>query len=178
MVRLFILQHDCGHRSFFRSRAGRMIGSVPLLSVLTSLPYHTWRRSMRASRLVGDLDRRGRGGEIGTMTVRGVSARPAGLKRFGYRLTASAGSVLAPPPLGFTSLIRPTITGDCRGLGKKSESTSTYQPAISAWAAMVCCVGWRSLLLIQPVDGVRQFAGCVLFYVQHQYEELLGSFFA
>ena len=44
MVRLFILQHDCGHRSFFESkRANDLVGFF--LGILTFTPYDCWRRS-------------------------------------------------------------------------------------------------------------------------------------
>ena len=44
LVRLFMLQHDCGHGSFFRSRrANNLIGSV--LGVFTLVPYAYWRRT-------------------------------------------------------------------------------------------------------------------------------------
>ena len=42
-MRLFILQHDCGHGSFFASpRANRLTGL--LLSGITLTPYQCWRR--------------------------------------------------------------------------------------------------------------------------------------
>ena len=49
LVRLFAIQHDCGHGSFFRHRLandwfGRVIG------VLTLTPYDVWRRPMRPPR--------------------------------------------------------------------------------------------------------------------------------
>jgi acyl-lipid omega-6 desaturase (Delta-12 desaturase) len=44
LVRLFMIQHDCGHGAFFRHRVandwvGRLIG------VLTLMPYDFWRRT-------------------------------------------------------------------------------------------------------------------------------------
>jgi len=43
LIRIFIIQHDCGHRSFFRSRrANELIGS--LCSLMTLTPYAFWRR--------------------------------------------------------------------------------------------------------------------------------------
>src|SRR5687767_10555342 len=44
LVRLFMIQHDCGHGAFFRNRAlNDWIGRV--LGVLTLTPYDFWRRS-------------------------------------------------------------------------------------------------------------------------------------
>jgi acyl-lipid omega-6 desaturase (Delta-12 desaturase) len=43
LVRIFIIHHDCGHGSFFRSRwANELIGSLCRLIMLT--PYAFWRQ--------------------------------------------------------------------------------------------------------------------------------------
>ena len=44
LVRLFMIQHDCGHGAFFRDRvANDWVGRV--IGVLTLTPYQAWRRS-------------------------------------------------------------------------------------------------------------------------------------
>ena len=44
MMRLFMIQHDCGHGAFFSSRrANDLVGGV--LGVLTLAPYAYWRRT-------------------------------------------------------------------------------------------------------------------------------------
>ena len=43
LVRLFVLQHDCGHGSFYRTRPNDWVGR--LIGVLTLTPYDSWRRS-------------------------------------------------------------------------------------------------------------------------------------
>ncbi|MDH5558899.1 MAG: fatty acid desaturase, partial [Alphaproteobacteria bacterium] len=44
LLRFFIIQHDCGHGSFFRSRfANDMLGRA--VSLLTLTPYTNWRRA-------------------------------------------------------------------------------------------------------------------------------------
>jgi omega-6 fatty acid desaturase (delta-12 desaturase) len=69
LVRLFMIQHDCGHGSFFRNRlvndwVGRVIG------VFTLTPYDFWRRAHGIHHATsGNLDRRGIG-DIDTLTVR------------------------------------------------------------------------------------------------------------
>ena len=68
LVRLFIIQHDCGHGSFFKSRsANDFVGRA--LSVLTLTPYDCWKRAHAAHHAsTGNLDRRGRG-DVETLTV-------------------------------------------------------------------------------------------------------------
>jgi acyl-lipid omega-6 desaturase (Delta-12 desaturase) len=68
LVRLFMIQHDCGHGAFFHRRGtndwvGRVIG------VLTFTPYDFWRRTHAVHHATsGNLDRRGMG-DIDTLTV-------------------------------------------------------------------------------------------------------------
>jgi len=68
MVRVFIIHHDCGHGSFFKSRtANNFLGYMT--GVLTFTPYHHWRWEHAAHHSTsGDLDRRGMG-DIWTLTV-------------------------------------------------------------------------------------------------------------
>src|SRR6187549_439289 len=84
LVRLFMIQHDCGHGSFFHGRpandwVGRTIG------VVTLTPYDHWRRShARHHASSGNLDRRGVG-DIDTLTVREFLLRPR-WRQIVYRL--------------------------------------------------------------------------------------------
>src|SRR5437660_4738865 len=58
LVRIFIIQHDCGHGAFFRSqRANNILGS--LCSLMTLTPYAFWRRQhARHHGAWNNLDRR------------------------------------------------------------------------------------------------------------------------
>jgi hypothetical protein len=84
LLRLFLIQHDCGHGAFFRSQAandwtGRILG------VLTFTPYDYWRRSHAIHHAsTGNLDARGTG-DVDTLTVAEFRALGTG-RRFLYRL--------------------------------------------------------------------------------------------
>src|SRR6202167_2538172 len=84
LVRLFMIQHDCGHGAFFRQRrvndwVGRVIG------VITLTPYDFWRRTHGIHHATsGNLDRRGIG-DVDTLTVREYLALSR-LRRLAYRL--------------------------------------------------------------------------------------------
>ena len=76
LVRIFIIQHDCGHGSFFRSRwANGLTGN--LCSLITLTPYAIWRRQhARHHGSWNNIDRRAASG-VGYLLVvhdrRGVS---------------------------------------------------------------------------------------------------------
>ena len=68
LVRLFMIQHDCGHDAFFRRRvANDWVGRV--IGVLTLTPYDYWRRRHATHHATsGNLDGRGIG-DVATLTV-------------------------------------------------------------------------------------------------------------
>ena len=97
LVRLFMIQHDCGHGSFFRQPpandwVGRAIG------VLTLTPYDYWRRSHAVHHATsGNLDRRGTG-DVTTLTVAEYLSLPR-WRRLGYRLLRNPLILLALGPI-------------------------------------------------------------------------------
>lgn len=68
LVRMFIIFHDCGHGSFFRStRANRIVGTI--LGSLVFTPYDRWHLDHSIHhKTVGNLDKRGQG-DVWTLTV-------------------------------------------------------------------------------------------------------------
>jgi omega-6 fatty acid desaturase (delta-12 desaturase) len=171
LVRLFILQHDCGHRSFFRSRrANDVCGSF--LSVLTLTPYHCWRREHAVHHATsGDLDRRGLGGEIFVMTL-GEYQQAGRWKRFGYRLYRNPLVLLLIAPW-FHFLVRQRFVGGLPPTWKKERASVhlTNLAILGLTLLMAWLVGWRALVLIHfPVIVIGASLGVWLFYMQHQYE--------
>src|SRR5216117_3416963 len=84
LVRIFIIFHDCGHGSFFKStKANDILGFVT--GVLTFTPYYHWRWEHALHHgTSGDLDRRGTG-DVWTLTVQEY-LEASRWKRFAYRL--------------------------------------------------------------------------------------------
>src|SRR5215469_3560033 len=84
MLRIFMIQHDCGHGTFFKSKAANdCLGFW--LGVLTFTPYYHWRRNHALHHAgAGNLDRRG-GGDIHTLTVKEYLAL-SWSRRLAYRL--------------------------------------------------------------------------------------------
>lgn len=69
LVRIFIIFHDCGHGSYFRSRrANAIVGFIAGILTFTSFYHWRWEHAVHHGS-VGDLDRRGVG-DVSTMTLR------------------------------------------------------------------------------------------------------------
>ena len=167
MVRTFIIFHDCGHGSFFKSqRANDWMGI--LTGVLTFTPYHRWKHYHAIHHATaGDLDRRG-AGDVYTMTVKEYLAAPWWIK-VGYRVMRNPLAMfLIGPMLMFVVVERiPPLKG------KRDIASVWWTNAALALivAAMGLTFGWRAYLTVQLlVLFVGAGAGVWLFYVQHNYE--------
>jgi acyl-lipid omega-6 desaturase (Delta-12 desaturase) len=171
LVRLFMIQHDCGHGSFFRYRsANDWVGRF--LGVLTLTPYDDWRRTHAVHHASsGDLDRRGVG-DIDTLTVREFQALTV-WGRFCYRLYRHP-LVMFGLGAAYQFMLRHRLPlGSIRGGWHAWISAMATNLAIAVVAAtLIWLVGIRPLLLVHlPIAFLAGSAGVWLFYVQHQFEE-------
>ncbi|MGJ7037140.1 omega-6 fatty acid desaturase (delta-12 desaturase) [Shinella sp. BE166] len=171
LLRLFMLQHDCGHGSLFGRRGlddwtGRAIG------VLTLTPYDYWRRAHSQHHAsAGNLDERGVG-DITTLTVAEYRAlKPRG--RLGYRLYRHPLVMFGIGPAWLFLFQQRLPFGMMRSGALPWISTMATNAAILVLAALVIwCVGIVPFLLIHlPIVLIAGSAGVWLFYVQHQFED-------
>jgi omega-6 fatty acid desaturase (delta-12 desaturase) len=167
-IRLFIIHHDCGHRSFFKSKTANDFWGF-ITGVLTITPYYLWRweHSIHHS-TSGDLDRRGLG-SIWTMTVQEYLKAPR-WKQFSYRMKRNPFVLFVIAPLVlFVIMHRFSSKG-----AKRRERHSVYWTnlAILGMAIVLSMIfGLKTYLLIQlTMIMVAGSAGIWLFYVQHQFE--------
>ena len=171
VVRLFIIQHDCGHGSFFKSRrANDMLGLVT--SVLTLIPYNYWRRDHAIHHATsGNLDRRGRG-DVNTLTVREYLASSPRRKLL-YRLYRHPLVLLGLGP-AYMLLVRYRVPSgeSLRSWHDWVSMIGTNVAAAFGATAMVLTIGpvtfmvtWGAVMLLAASIGVW------LFYVQHQFED-------
>ena len=171
LVRLFMIQHDCGHGSFFRHRAANdWVGRV--LGVMTFTPYDFWQRTHALHHATsGNLDRRGFG-DIDTLTVREYRALPA-LGRLRYRLYRHPAVMFGIGP-AYLFLFRHRLpVGMMRGGWMPWLSTMATNVAIAmAAAVLIWLIGIKAFLLVHlPIVMLAASAGVWLFYVQHQFSE-------
>jgi omega-6 fatty acid desaturase (delta-12 desaturase) len=171
LVRLFMIQHDCGHGSFFPDRrvndwTGRVLG------VLTVTPYDHWRRSHAIHHArAGNLDHRGIG-DVDTLTVREYQALDA-WGRLKYRLYRHPAVMFGiGPTYLFLIQNRLPLGFMTRGAAPWVSTMTTNAGILALAAAAAFTIGIVPFLLVAiPVMVLAGTAGVWLFYVQHQFEE-------
>jgi len=170
LVRLFMIQHDCGHGAFFRERlANDWVGRV--ISVFTLTPYDFWRRTHAIHHASsGNLDRRGVG-DIDTLTVREYLALSR-WGRFRYRVYRHPIIMFGLGP-AYLFVFRHRLPIGLMSSGWQAWlSTMATNVAIAAVVATVMSfVGVVPFLLVHlPITLLAASIGVWLFYVQHQFE--------
>lgn len=169
LMRVFIILHDCGHGSFFKSStANDFLGS--LCGVLTMTPYFRWRHDHAVHHASsGDLERRGTG-DVKTLTVNEYLALPW-LKKLGYQIYRHPLVLfgLAPGPL---FILAQRLAGRHTGRRERFSVHWTNAMIVATLAAVGLLLGFRETVLVQlPITLLASSAGVWLFYVQHQFED-------
>lgn len=170
LLRLFMIQHDCGHGAFFRRGAsnewvGRVIG------VLTLTPFDDWRRSHAAHHAgTGNLDARGVG-DIDTLTVKEFRSRSP-FQKVLYRLYRNPFVLFGFAP-AYQFLLRHRLPIGVRGHGWRPwvSTFGTNAAILVLVTAISWMIGFKMFLLVHlPIALIASSLGIWLFYVQHQFE--------
>jgi omega-6 fatty acid desaturase (delta-12 desaturase) len=173
LIRVFIVQHDCGHGSFFASRqVNTLVGRACSLFTLT--PYANWGRQHGLHHADwNNLDRTGGGSDIysACLTVREYFALSR-WRRFLYRLPRHplvANVVL--PPLVFLLLYRVPFDTP-RGWIRERRSVYLSDAAlVCLFGTLAMLLGWQEVLLVHlPIMVVASILGVWLFSLQHRFE--------
>jgi len=170
LARIFIIQHDCGHGSFFKSRmANHIVGSIA--GVLTFTPYFLWRWEHAVHHsTAGNLDRRGLG-DIWTWTVseyRSASQRD----RIQYRVCRHPIMLFMVLPF-LVFFIRQRFQWVKAGRREQFSVYGTNLGILVIAVAISSVWGWKTYLAIQlAVMGGLASIGVWLFFVQHQFENV------
>ena len=169
LVRLFMIQHDCSHGSFFgRRKANDWVGRV--IGVFTLTPHDLWRHAHAIHHAgSGNLDHRGIG-DVTTMTV--AEYRKLGWRgRLGYRLYRTPIVLFVIGP-AYLFLLQHRIPLGQMGRWQPWFSTMLTNLGIAAVAgATIWFTGLGAFLMIHlPIAIFAASIGVWLFYVQHQFE--------
>lgn len=168
LIRLFIIFHDCGHRSFLRSRAGNKIVGFITGTLVFAPSAQWWREHARHHASSGDLDRRGTG-DIRTWTVREY-AQASGFQRACYRLGRHPLVMFGLGPF-FIFVIKQRFAA--KGASARDRSSVRWtNVAIGCIAVAIgSTIGPGTYAVLQGLVLAFAGAGGVwLFYVQHQFD--------
>jgi len=169
LVRIFIIFHDCGHGSFFKSKnANYVVGFIAGLMTLTPFRHWRWQHAVHHSSS-GNLDERGVG-DVWTMTVKEYKAANFWL-RLQYRLTRNPLILFLLTPLGLFLVYQRFAYKFAKH--RDRYDVYTMNACIFVYfAAMINIFGFWNFTFIQlTMTAVSGSAGVWLFYVQHQFED-------
>jgi acyl-lipid omega-6 desaturase (Delta-12 desaturase) len=171
LVRLFLIQHDCGHGAMFKKKASNdWVGRV--LGVFTMTPYDVWRKQHSIHHAThGNLDKRGMG-DINVFTLQEYRAKPFH-KRLAYRFYRHPLVMLGLGPSFVFFLLYRYPSGLMRaGWIYWASAMGTNLAIAAAATAMMWLVGWQAFLAVHvPIVVIGATIGIWLFYVQHQFED-------
>ena len=175
LLRLFMIQHDCGHGAFFARRrfddwTGRILG------ILTLTPFDYWRRAHAMHHAsAGNLDERGVG-DITTLTVTEYYGRSR-WGRMGYRLYRHPLVMFGIGPAWLFLIQQRLPFGMMRdGVLPWMSTMATNLAILVIGALLIWAIGPVSFLVVHlPIVLLAGSVGIWLFYVQHQFEQTYWS---
>ena len=177
LMRIFIIQHDCGHQSFFKSKQhNNWLGFF--CGILTMTPYAFWRMTHAIHHATsGDLDYRGIG-DVETKTMAEYQALGR-WGRLGYRLYRNPLLMFTVGPMFMFVIYQRTplswhvaSTMKANNMQAKRSLLATDAILLVLWGAMILHFGLATVLLVQlPGWLVTTSLGVWLFYVQHNFED-------
>jgi len=171
LVRIFIIQHDCGHQSFTASRrANNLIGST--CSFLTFIPYRYWAKNHNYHHgHNGILSDHRDIGDINTLTVNEYSALSR-FQKFKYRLFRSAPVLFIIGPLVYIFFNNrfPLVRMKGWELANRALLWNDFF-LIVFHGALIYFLGWEAFTLVHfPIITAFGVIAIWFFYVQHQHE--------
>lgn len=178
IVRIFIIQHDCGHGSFFRSRrANDMVGM--LCSLFTLTPYAMWRRQHAGHHAHwNDLDHRMSGSDIYStcLTVDEYRALPQWRRVVHRVMLHPFVSLLLLPPLVFIVLYRLPFDAPRSWTRERWAVHGTNLALLVVYGGLCIGLGFRDVLLVQlPTSIIASIFGVWLFSLQHRFDGALWA---
>ncbi len=172
LVRIFIIQHDCGHQSFTKYRwLNDALGHIS--SIISLIPYKYWAKSHNFHHgHNGKLWEHRDIGDVETLTIEEYE-KLSKMKRLGYRIYRSAPVMFGIVPVWYMFLHHRMPLIKMKGWEKVNRSLILNNIwTVGFFALLIGLGGWKVTLLVHV--PILLFFGIIaiwFFYVQHQYEE-------
>jgi len=170
LIRIFIIFHDCGHRSFFVSkRANYIVGMI--MGILAFTPFFKWHDQHRIHHSTsGNLDKRGIG-DVWTMTLKEYE-NSSSRQRFFYRAFRNPLIMFTIGPVLVVFFQNRVTTKNESRLAKRNVYfTNILLLLICILISLL--IGIKAFLLIQlPILLIGHSIGLWLFYIQHQFDDV------
>jgi omega-6 fatty acid desaturase (delta-12 desaturase) len=173
VVRIFIIQHDCGHGSFMKKRwANHAVGWLCSLATLT--PFDSWKRQHALHHANwNNLDRRESGRDIYSVCITLEEYRAMSMwGRLRHRLEQHPlVALVLVPPLVFVLLFRVPFDSPRAWRRERRAVWLTNLALLAVFGTLALTLGWRELLLVQaPITVIASIVGVWLFSLQHRFE--------
>jgi len=171
LLRTYIMFHDCTHGALLPSRRANVwLGRA--LGVVVYTPFASWKHSHAMHHgTSGDLERRG-DGDVPMLTAREYHAKSRG-GRLAYRLYRNPLVMFGLGPL-WAMVILPRLVKRTMRPRVKRSIIFTNVALVVVVGGLCLLVGWQEYLLVQaPAIWLAGSAGIFLFYVQHQFEDMV-----
>jgi omega-6 fatty acid desaturase (delta-12 desaturase) len=170
LVRLFIIYHDCGHGSYFKT--GRLNDAVGLfIGILTFTPYYSWSREHYIHHeTAGNLDKRDVG-DVWTLTVAEYQASSKWTK-IQYQLYRHPVTMFGIGAFAVFVIVNRFTKKKMDNSGRMGVYATNLGLLLFA-AGMSLIIGIKAFILIQlPIISIAGIMGFWLFYVQHQFDPI------
>jgi len=171
LIRIFIIFHDCGHKSFFKSqKANNIVGKI--MGILAFTSFYKWHGQHWIHHATSaNLDKRGIG-DVWTMTL-DEYLQSTRWQRFAYRAFRNPFIMFIIGPV-FVVFITNRITNKKMPRKEKLNVYFTNVVLLLMAMAISAIIGFKAFLMIQlPVILIGHSIGFWLFYIQHQYDEVM-----
>jgi omega-6 fatty acid desaturase (delta-12 desaturase) len=171
LVRIFIIQHDCGHQSFTASRkANDIIGQV--CSYFTFIPYRYWAKSHNFHHGHNGLLWEHRDiGDVNLLTVNEFKALSK-WEQFQYRIYRSFPVMFVIGPIWYILVHSRLPLIKIKGWEHARKALLRHNVIlIAVCVAVGLLLGYEALLMVQlPILIAFGVIAIWFFYVQHQHE--------
>jgi omega-6 fatty acid desaturase (delta-12 desaturase) len=172
LVRVFIVQHDCGHGSFFASRRANIVVGR-LCSLITLTPFANWARqhNLHHGNWATIDPRQGSDLYSACLTVDEYRALTP-WRRALYRLPRHPlVAHLLLPPLVFLLLYRVPFDTPRNWVRERQSVWLTNGVLAAMFGTLVLLLGWDEVLLVHvSIMAVGSILGVWLFSLQHRFE--------